>query len=123
MNALPQRLIAARKAAGLSQEEAAARLNISRPTFIAIEKGTRPVKPDELVALASAYNESVNRLIREDRPPPVVAPHLRADLGKSEDHGELEEAIRKLTGFVDDYVFLQGVTGAAPAPTDRKSVV
>ena len=55
MNALVQRLIAARKAAGISQATAADHLKMSRPTFIAIEKGTREVKPEELIALASLY--------------------------------------------------------------------
>ena len=49
---LAERLVAARKSAGLTQEEAANHLGVSRPTFIAIEKGTRRPRPDELVKLA-----------------------------------------------------------------------
>lgn len=49
------RLLEARKAAGLTQQEAAAQLGVSRPTLIAIEKGTRQTKPEELVKLAALY--------------------------------------------------------------------
>ncbi|QLQ29609.1 MAG: helix-turn-helix domain-containing protein [Pseudoxanthomonas sp.] len=39
MSALAQRLAAARKAAGVSQLDAGKHINVSRPTYIAIEKG------------------------------------------------------------------------------------
>ena len=46
-----QRLADARKARGVTQDDAAKRIGCSRPTLIAIEKGTRAAKPDEIVAL------------------------------------------------------------------------
>lgn len=107
MNALVQRLIAARKAAGVSQASAAEHLNISRPTFIAIEKGTRDVKPEELVALASLYHTSLNRLMRQSPPPTEVAPHLRAVVERQGEDAGLEVAVAKLSEFVDDYMFLR----------------
>ena len=42
---LAERLTAARKAANVTQEAAANHLNISRPTYIAIEKAARRPKP------------------------------------------------------------------------------
>ena len=107
MNALVQRLIAARKSAGVSQASAAEHLNISRPTFIAIEKGTRDVKPEELVALASLYHTSLNRLMRQSAPPTEVAPHLRAVVERQGEDAGLEAAVAKLSEFVDDYMFVR----------------
>ncbi|MGN6655230.1 MAG: helix-turn-helix domain-containing protein [Rhodanobacter sp.] len=107
MNALAQRLIAARKSAGVSQASAAEHLNISRPTLIAIEKGTREVKPKELVALASLYQTSLNRLMRQSAPPTEVEPHLRAVVERQGEDAGLEAAVAKLSEFVDDYMFLR----------------
>jgi Zn-dependent peptidase ImmA (M78 family)/transcriptional regulator with XRE-family HTH domain len=117
MNALAQRLIAARKASGISQEAASTHLGMSRPTFIAIEKGTRAVKPEELVLLASLYNTSINRLMRQKTAPPAIAPHLRAAVDKADDDAGLEEAIGMLTAFVDDYQFLQEKVCSNVVPT------
>lgn len=117
MNALVQRLIAARKAAGISQATAADHLRMSRPTFIAIEKGTREVKPEELIALASLYQTSLNRLMRQSAPPTDVAPHLRAVVDKEGDDAGLEAAVAKLSSFVDDYMFLRDKAEGHAMPT------
>ena len=125
MNALIQRLISARKAAGISQAVAAERLSISRPTFIAIEKGTRDVEPEELMTLAKLYNTSLNRLMRQNAPPTQVAPHLRAVVEREGEDAGLDSAIAKLTEFVDDYMFLldkvQGHAMPTPPPQPARS--
>lgn len=59
-----ERLRLARSNAGITQEGAAEVLGISRPTLIAIEQGERKVRIDELRKLASAYDVSVNDLLR-----------------------------------------------------------
>lgn len=106
MNPIAQRLVAARKAAGISQAFAAAHLQMSRPTFIAIEKGVREVRPDELRALADLYHTSLSRLMRQNAPPAEVAPHLRAVVEREGDDAGLDVAVAKLSEFVDDYLFL-----------------
>ena len=125
MNALIQRLISARKSAGISQAVAAERLSISRPTFIAIEKGTRDVKPEELMTLAKLYNTSLNRLMRQNAPPTQVAPHLRAVVEREGEDAGLDSAIAKLTEYVDDYMFLldkvQGHAIPTPPPQPARS--
>src|SRR5947207_13512763 len=75
--ALADRIAAARKAAGKTQEDAAALLGLSRPTYIAIEKGLRPVQPQELVKLAAFFGRTVNELVRSSEPV-ALEPHLRA---------------------------------------------
>lgn len=106
--ALVERLVAARKSAGVTQDMAAAHLDMSRPTFIGIEKGTRRPRPEELVKLAELYKTSVNTLLRQETQPPKLQPHLRSVLNSNaEDQEGLETAIAKLTGFVDDYQTLE----------------
>ena len=125
MKTLVQRLISARKAAGISQATAAEHLNISRPTFIAIEKEARDVKPEEVKALAKLYNTSINRLMRHNAPPTQVAPHLRAVVEREGDDAGLESAVAKLVEFVDDYMFLldkvQGHAAPTPPPQPVRS--
>ena len=52
---LGQRISEARKSRGKTQEEVAEFLGYSRPTYIAIEKGERTAKPDEIIKLASFF--------------------------------------------------------------------
>ena len=63
---LGERLRAARSGANLTQDAAAASLGMSRTTLVAIEKGQRPVKPEELLALARRYDVSVGKLTSPD---------------------------------------------------------
>jgi Zn-dependent peptidase ImmA (M78 family)/transcriptional regulator with XRE-family HTH domain len=112
---LAERLTAARKAAGLTQEEAANHLGMSRPTFIAIEKGTRRPRPEELVKLAELYQESLNRLLRDGSRPKADRPHLRYPIETlAEGSKEVEQAIEKLKNFVEDYQFLETLMQSKP---------
>jgi DNA-binding XRE family transcriptional regulator len=107
------RLLEARKAAGLTQQEAAEHLGVSRPTLIAVEKGTRAVKPDELVKLAMLYGRSLNTLVRAGSEPQPIEPHLRASL-RPEADPELSAVISELTAYADDYRALEQITGNTP---------
>ena len=74
---LGRRLTEARKARGLTQQAAADHLGCSRPTFIAIEKGTRRPTPDEIVKLAGLYGRTLHELLRPGAPTADFEPHLR----------------------------------------------
>lgn len=63
---LGNRLRGARSGANLTQDAAAASLRIARTTLVAIEKGLRPVRPDELLAFARLYGISAGRLTSPD---------------------------------------------------------
>lgn len=123
MNALSERIAMARKAAGVSQDVAARHLKMSRPTYIAIEKGTREIKPDELVALASLLKTQVSKLVRPDAPLPRISPHLRAELSQSTGDVGVDEAIEKLTSFIDDYQFLLNKTNARLVQVNTPAVI
>jgi transcriptional regulator with XRE-family HTH domain len=57
---LGQRIAEARKARGVTQEDVAEFLGYSRPTYIAIEKGERPSKADEIIWLGISVEVSTN---------------------------------------------------------------
>lgn len=61
-----ERLRVARTDARLKQEDAAKALSVSRPTLIAIEKGQRKVKLEELDQLAQLYKVPLNRLLARE---------------------------------------------------------
>ena len=61
-----ERLRLARETAGITQADAATSINIARTTLLAIEKGQRRVRSDELQQLARLYHTSVNALLRRE---------------------------------------------------------
>jgi Zn-dependent peptidase ImmA (M78 family)/DNA-binding XRE family transcriptional regulator len=105
---LGRRLSEARKGRGLTQQEVADYLQCSRPVLIAIEKGIRTVKSDEIVKLASFYGRTVHELVRPGEPVADLQPHLRAVASKSgsENH-ELNESIVQLQQFAENYCELE----------------
>jgi Zn-dependent peptidase ImmA (M78 family)/transcriptional regulator with XRE-family HTH domain len=104
-----------RKACGKTQEETGNHLGMSRPTYIAIEKGTRRVTPDEVVKLAAYFSRSVHELVRPGAPTIELEPHLRAVVDQRGSGGEdVYDAIRKLHQFAIDYRELEQVVGAKP---------
>ena len=108
-----QRLAEARKARGVTQQTAAEYLNVSRPTLIAIEKGTRPAKPDELIKLVGFYGRSLHEIVRPGEQSTPIEPHLRAALNPEAGSAvELNQAIGELQRFVEDYRQLEQLTGA-----------
>jgi Zn-dependent peptidase ImmA (M78 family)/DNA-binding XRE family transcriptional regulator len=110
---LGQRLTAARKARNVTQDEAAKHLGCSRPTLIAIEKGDRPAKPEEVVKLAAYYGRSVHELVRPGERPADLQPHLRAVVDRQRiDDAELTAAIDDLQRFAEDYRELERLMSA-----------
>lgn len=104
-----------RKACGKTQEETATHLGMSRPTYIAIEKGTRRATTDEVVKLAAFFGRSVHELVRQSAPMIELEPHLRAVVDQTRNGSEeVYEAIRQLHQFAVDYRELEQATGARP---------
>jgi len=112
---LGQRLAEARKAKNLTQQDAAERLNCSRPTIIAIEKGTRSAKAEEIVQLASLYGRQVHELVRPGTPIADLQPHLRAVVHQTKDDApEVVAAIAGLQKFAEDYHRLEEILQIRP---------
>ena len=61
-------LLRLRKSAGMSQEQVAQRLKISRPTYLAIEKGSRELKTSESQELARMFDLSLDDFLAQKIP-------------------------------------------------------
>lgn len=111
---LGQRIADARKARGKTQEEVADFLACSRPTYIAIEKGERAAKSDEIVNLAAFFGRQVHELVRPTEPVVDLQPHLRAAVGKLKDSDDvaLNVAIEELQRLAEDYRELERLMNA-----------
>ena len=68
----------AREARGMTQAEVAEQLGVARTTLVAIEQGSRRVRPEELVELASIYGREVSELLQERAPVPALGAELRS---------------------------------------------
>ncbi|QGJ71801.1 Transcriptional regulator [Planctomycetales bacterium 10988] len=109
-----KRIVEARKARGVTQKEVAEFLGCSRPTYIAIEKGERPLNPDEVRKIASFLGQRVHELVRPAEPVVDLQPHLRAVVGKirAADEQQLYAGIDELQRFAEDYRELERLANA-----------
>lgn len=109
-----QRIAEARKARGKTQEEVADFLGCSRPTYIAIEKGDRLAKPEEITKLAPFLGRKVSELVRPTEPVVDLQPHLRAavEKWKGADEEALNAAIDELQRLAEDYRDLEKLMNA-----------
>jgi Zn-dependent peptidase ImmA (M78 family)/transcriptional regulator with XRE-family HTH domain len=111
---LGQRITEARKARGKTQEEVSDFLECSRPTYIAIEKGERTARSEEIIKLASFFGRKVHELVRPTEPVVDLQPHLRATVEKMKgvDDTALNAAIEELGRLAEDYRELENLTSA-----------
>jgi Zn-dependent peptidase ImmA (M78 family)/DNA-binding XRE family transcriptional regulator len=72
-----ERLRLARDAANIKQAEAADAIKVARTTIVAIEKGERRARMDELQQLAKLYRTSVNAILRQESVHVDLAPRFR----------------------------------------------
>lgn len=108
---IAQRLRQARRAAGLTQEAAADKLGFARTTVVAIEKGERQVRAEELVAFATLYGIELSDLVRSGTSLTQFTLQFR---GRIDATGEarLEAECRSVT---EDYLYLETLCNA-PLP-------
>lgn len=124
---LPKRLRNARRDRGLTQEAVATELGLPRTSLVALEKGDRSVRPEELVAMARLYARQVDELLRPTAPVEDFVGQFRTSLSRTNDTEQLEAAIREVERNAEDYRELErlhGVTAdhAYPAPYDIDGV-
>jgi Zn-dependent peptidase ImmA (M78 family)/DNA-binding XRE family transcriptional regulator len=108
---LGERLKIARETSKVKQEDAAASAGIARTTLVAIEKGQRTAKIEELQALSRCYGISVNSLLRKEAVYVDLVPRFRrfADT----DQPEIEEAAQLLNDLVKAEVELENLVGVS----------
>jgi Zn-dependent peptidase ImmA (M78 family)/transcriptional regulator with XRE-family HTH domain len=87
---LGERLRGARSGANLTQDAAAASLGMARTTLVAIEKGQRPVRPEELLAFARLYGVSAGKLTSPDAVHVDLAAKFRRTEGRAASRGATE---------------------------------
>src|SRR5207248_320382 len=75
---LGERLRLARTRADLTQQEAADKLKLARTTLIALEKGQRRLRAEELKSMSAVYGISINALLRPGSVLANLVPRFRA---------------------------------------------
>lgn len=94
----------------MTQDAAAASLGLARTTLLAIEKGQRPVKPDETLALARLYGVSVGQLTSPDAIHVDLASTFRRTEGKDSSQAATQ-ALALLDRLVTGAVQLERLLG------------
>lgn len=106
---LGQRLRIARESAKLRQEDAAEKLDMSRTTVVAIEKGDRRARIDEVRAFAQLYGTSINALLRDEAVHVDLAPKFRKHFGKED--AAVEAAAKMLAELAQAEVEMETLLG------------
>lgn len=110
---LGSRLQEARKARGLTQQEVAETIGVSRPTYVAIEKGERRLAPDELIRLASLFGRALHEILRQREPVRDFIAQFRAATVRTGVRPEdLAASVVELQRLCDDYAELESLCGA-----------
>lgn len=111
---LGSRLQAARKARGLTQEDVADRLNVSRTTVTAMEGGDRRIKAEELRTLAGLYGRRIGELVAREEPAEPFTVQLRSTFDSREfEECSLDDSIFEFQRLCEDYLNLERQAGAA----------
>lgn len=113
MRELGKELQQARTKRGLTQEDAATIIDVARTTIIAIEKGDRRIKAEELIKLAHAYGRQVSDFVRS-RPKiePFRLQFRGSNLHVPEDEANIAPFIDMLEELSRNYLELEQITGA-----------
>lgn len=102
---LPERLIKLRKAAGLSQEEVADKLEVTRQTVSKWETGQSSPDLDKVLPLCSLYNVTPDELLHEGGSEEADEIKAQQDAARAEELLEQSVARKKLIGILSG-VFL-----------------
>ncbi len=104
-----ERLRAVRSRAGLTQEAAAEKLKIARTTLLALEKGQRRMRIEELKSIAEVYGISTNEFFRKDPASITLVPRFRAIA--TLDPKDADEAATLLNDLAMAQVELESILG------------
>jgi len=108
--ALGNRLRAAREAAGLTQEEAAGALGVSRPTIAQMEAGKHKVTGLELVRLSELYGRPIAELLADEFTQ-AAEPILFRSLPEVRSDPKVKTAVREATALVREILALRQMLG------------
>ena len=109
---LGRRIQEARKARGLTQQDGADSLSVTRTTVTALEKGERCVRPGELIQLATLYGRNVSDLVGPRGLAADFSVQFRtavARAGSQQAKTELEQGVQEFQRLCEDYLYLDGL--------------
>lgn len=112
---LGRRLKAARNAARITQEQAAAHIGAVRTTLVAIERGDRRLNAEELVKLCDFYGVSPGWLLQPEAIHVDLTPQFRRLPGDGMSH-EVLDVTRILRELVSRYIELERQLGKPLEP-------
>lgn len=108
---LGRELRLARNRRGITQAEAAKVISAARTTIIAIEKGDRRVRADELISLASAYGSRVSEFVHLRPQIEPFEPQFRASYQVNDkDKKKISECVSVLEDLARNYLELERIT-------------
>jgi Zn-dependent peptidase ImmA (M78 family)/DNA-binding XRE family transcriptional regulator len=112
-----ERLAAARRARGLTQQQAADALGIGRTTITAIEKGDRRPRAAELFTLVRLYGRQLGEVLRplREQEGPSFVVQFRAEITPGVESAQ-EEDVQRFERLCRWYVELETMLGV-PLPT------
>ncbi len=114
---LGERLKAARKARGPTQQAVAEKLGMVRTTLVAIEKGDRKVSPSELIVMAKMYGRPVSEFVSKQANKEPFVPQFRLPPGQGNvTEEELSAVVLELERMASDYVELEEINDAVVKP-------
>jgi Zn-dependent peptidase ImmA (M78 family)/DNA-binding XRE family transcriptional regulator len=113
---LGQRLQAVRKTANLTQQAVAEATGLARTTVVAIEKGERLPKEEELLQFSDLYHCPVHELLRQEIPSEPLVVQFRAArrMGEKLDK-EIEKKLGEFQDLCNSYLHLEQILGC-PLP-------
>ncbi len=110
---LGSRLQAARRARGLTQEDVAEHLGVSRTTVTALERGDRRVRPKELITLAGLYGRSIEELVMRHEPVEPFSVQFRSTLSPDAyAEAGLDPFVFEFQRLCEDYLHLERLSGS-----------
>ena len=104
-----RKLRLSRKRLDMTQEEAAHVISASRTTMVAIEKGERKIRPDELLKLSIAYEQDISVFLEQSRVENFFTdPQFRGPVGlESKLASGMEVCIDELRNLSHNYYELE----------------
>ncbi len=93
--ALSEKLYTLRKKSGLSQEQLAERLNVSRQAISKWESGASSPENDKLIAISNYFNVSLDYLMKEDNEQSEDAPQA-----EQRENAQVAERTQRSVGFI-----------------------
>ena len=102
-----------REALGISQQELADTLGVSRPTISQIENGERKIYAEEIKKLAKIFNISTDRLLNLEKEPAVIIREAK-ETYKSKPQIRINLPQKNLNKFKEVLLYILNKVGSKP---------